>query len=301
MLAAMDGGYPPSCEVVATRSKRFTSRCFIGISYPSARVYNHYLWILICGLIITLGYTSIAVRILTLANDLEGKKQRKQLISLVRGFAAFPIIFCVCYVPILQDRFRRLWGGSSVTIDPVQPTIWIAMLMLNGLANSLLIAWKRSWGKSFGNRTNEHAVDQRIRQNKILQIVGDEKSLQLFHNFLETKRASENLRFFLAIRKYESSYNQQSGEERRSSFESIVNDFIVTTAPLQVNLPAPMRRAILEHMNAHATYGPYTFCDTKEHVLQILATDGLFAFQKSKFYKQMEENVTVQNIVASAV
>ncbi|XP_013882317.1 regulator of G-protein signaling 5 [Austrofundulus limnaeus] len=119
---------------------------------------------------------------------------------------------------------------------------------------------------------------QRVQDGKILQdletLLNNKIGLQAFRGFLRSEFSEENLEFWLACEDYRVS----SSNLHRTKASSIYSQFINPDAPLEVNLDAETREALLS-----ATGSPCveTFDKAQQKIYSLMAKDSFPRFLRS--------------------
>lgn len=120
------------------------SWCFYSSYDSSYRVWNHYLWIIICIGLNLVGYAFMITNI-WYPQSQGGAGQEARNASLqktIKKLIAYPIAFTALYLPICINRIMGLTLPSSAI--PGQFTVAaVALMMCDGLVTSSLFLWRR--------------------------------------------------------------------------------------------------------------------------------------------------------------
>ncbi|XP_027873557.1 regulator of G-protein signaling 5 [Xiphophorus couchianus] len=119
---------------------------------------------------------------------------------------------------------------------------------------------------------------QRVHDGKILQdletLLGSKIGLQAFRGFLRSEFSEENLEFWLACEDYRVSPSNM----QKTKASSIYNQFINPDAPLEVNLDAETREALLSMMDSPCAD---TFNLAQQRIYSLMAKDSFPRFLRS--------------------
>jgi cytochrome bd-type quinol oxidase subunit 2 len=105
------------------------------------RVYNHYLYVVICVLLIVFCYIFIGLRLVLMKQRNENLGNQKKFYSAYAKLASVPLVLLICFGPITWSRLTILIAKERWTLPVLN--VMILMLSCNGLLNALLLIWKR--------------------------------------------------------------------------------------------------------------------------------------------------------------
>ncbi|KAM9770097.1 regulator of G-protein signaling 5 isoform 1-T1 [Menidia menidia] len=124
----------------------------------------------------------------------------------------------------------------------------------------------------------ENHHKQKFQDGKILQdletLLNSKGGLQAFRGFLRSEFSEENLRFWLACEDYRLS---PAGLQKLKA-SSIYSQFINPDAPLEVNLDAETREALLDVMDSPCGH---TFKEAQQRIYSLMAKDSFPRFLRS--------------------
>ncbi|KAM4750383.1 regulator of G-protein signaling 5 [Anableps anableps] len=119
---------------------------------------------------------------------------------------------------------------------------------------------------------------QKVQDGKILQdletLLNSKIGLQAFRGFLRSEFSEENLEFWLACEDYRVSPSNM----QKTKASSIYNQFINPDAPLEVNLDAETREALLSMMDSPCAD---TFNNAQQRIYSLMAKDSFPRFLRS--------------------
>ncbi|XP_061587773.1 regulator of G-protein signaling 21 isoform X2 [Cololabis saira] len=119
---------------------------------------------------------------------------------------------------------------------------------------------------------------QKVQDGKVLQdletLLSNKSGLQAFRVFLRSEFSEENLEFWMACEDYRVSPSNM----QRSKATSIYRQFISSDAPLEVNLDAETREALLSVMDSPCAD---TFNKAQQRIYSLMAVDSFPRFLRS--------------------
>ncbi|KAJ3364213.1 hypothetical protein HDU91_002686 [Kappamyces sp. JEL0680] len=115
--------------------------CFIGPLFPDERVWNHYAWVILCIIVNMSGYGFLVYRLLSFADDVQGKAKKQQLKTAIMKMIPYPVAFFFLFTPIAIDRVLRL---LKIPPPNLMTAFFFGFLMLDGAVNSVLYIRKRN-------------------------------------------------------------------------------------------------------------------------------------------------------------
>ncbi|XP_041839999.1 regulator of G-protein signaling 5 [Melanotaenia boesemani] len=121
---------------------------------------------------------------------------------------------------------------------------------------------------------------QKLQDAKILQdletLLSNKSGLQAFRGFLRSEFSEENLEFWLACEDFRISPSNR----QKTKASSIYSQFINPDAPLEVNLDAETRDALLEVMESPCAD---TFKNAQQRIYSLMAKDSFPRFLRSHY------------------
>ncbi|XP_017272349.1 regulator of G-protein signaling 5 isoform X2 [Kryptolebias marmoratus] len=119
---------------------------------------------------------------------------------------------------------------------------------------------------------------QKVQDGKMLQdletLLSNKIGLQAFRGFLRSEFSEENLEFWLACEDYRVS----SSDLQKIKASSIYSQFIHPDAPLEVNLDAETREALLSVTDSPCAD---TFDEAQQRIYSLMAKDSFPRFLRS--------------------
>ena len=122
-----------------------------------------------------------------------------------------------------------------------------------------------------------------------------EVGIEAFAAFCRKEKSSENIEFWKAVRNYVALFNPYDPQFRTNKLiqlptaQHIVANYVAEGSPFEVNLPAQIRRRIVEEVNAgRCTAG--TFNAALEEVVEMMATDTFRRFQNTPIYRKVNKH-----------
>ncbi|KAM4595687.1 regulator of G-protein signaling 5 [Fundulus diaphanus] len=124
---------------------------------------------------------------------------------------------------------------------------------------------------------------QKVQDGKILQdlesLLSSKIGLQAFRGFLRSEFSEENIEFWLACEEYRVSPSKL----QKTKASSIYNQFINPDAPLEVNLDAETREALLGVMDSPCAD---TFNEAQQRIYTLMAKDSFPRFLRSHHFAE---------------
>ncbi|KAL1918458.1 uncharacterized protein VTP21DRAFT_3118 [Calcarisporiella thermophila] len=143
---------------------------------------------------------------------------------------------------------------------------------------------------------------------RLQQILGDERLLPLFHEFLRTNFCEENLSFWSDCQDFLSRYNR-GGENHRDNAAkayAIYSTYLAPASPSELNIDYSLRQEILRFMNTavgkgngadvadpDVVIGPEVletivqlYGKVQTHIFRLMSTDSVPKFVKTRKYRQ---------------
>lgn len=122
---------------------------------------------------------------------------------------------------------------------------------------------------------------QKVQDGKILQdletLLNSKSGLQAFRGFLHSEFSEENLQFWLACEDFRISPSNL----QKTKASSIYSQFINPGAPLEVNLDAETRDALLDVMDSPCAD---TFKNAQQKIYSLMAKDSFPRFLRSSLH-----------------
>ncbi|KAF2074317.1 hypothetical protein CYY_004377 [Polysphondylium violaceum] len=128
-----------------------------------------------------------------------------------------------------------------------------------------------------------------IRFNNLLEIIKDNKAIQVFRTFLIGEYSVENIDFWSCVENYKKTENKTNDMSN-----SIYEEFITDNSINQVNLPNNVVKRIEENLKQQTNIET-VFDEAQSHIFKLMESDSYERFKKSSLYFQLNQNTNTSS------
>ncbi|TPX56240.1 hypothetical protein SpCBS45565_g08444 [Spizellomyces sp. 'palustris'] len=185
-------------------------------------------------------------------------------------------------LPVMSDTIRKI--TTSISSTAVNQRTSFSHPMPVNAASTVTSHQAAQGGAQKRNRSTCHPPTRELDLT-----LAHPTTLSALTTFAAHEFCTENLLFLANTMDYRHRYSRFTGPDRLTYAQNILYDFVRAGSTNEVNLPSGIRREIEKKLKEAPTKGDEwngekVFDDAVEHVKQMLATDILPRYKRSRFY-----------------